>query len=416
MTRLCSFALPLVLAALAGCQKAPPKAKAKQDTGPIAVRVAPVVTRHMQRVVDSVGTLFPFDEVIVSAEIEGKVNKVNFDLGDTVRQGDVLLNISDEEQTYILQQNEAQLRQSLERLGLKAETERVQNLDQTPEVRRAAADLKEAEMRFKRIRELVDQKIGAQADLDAASTRFQAMTAALDVVRNQTRNLSQEVERFKAIVELQRKKLRDTTVRAPFAGSIKERTITTGAYVRPNAPLFTLVKTNPVRLRLDVPERLAPWTKVGQLADVSVEAFQDRKFRGKVWRISPTVEQSKRTFVVEVLIDNPDNALKPGSYARARLTTQKMDDVMVVPQRAVAYVLGSNKAFVVTERGSIEARDVKIGDRMDQQIEILEGLTDGEQVATTQLNRLDTGVKVSIATGADERKAPVEAAKPAKSE
>lgn len=416
MTRLFSFAALLALYALAGCQKAPPKAKAKQDSGPISVRVAPVVTRHLQRVVDSVGTLFPYDEVIVSAEIEGKVNKVNFDLGDMVRQGDVLLNISDEEQSYILQQNEAQLRQSLERLGLKAENERVKNLDDTPEVRRAAADLKEAEMRFKRIRELVDQRIGAQADLDAASTRYQAMNAALDASRNQTRNLIQEVERFKAIVELQRKKLRDTTVRAPFAGSIKERTITTGAYVRPNAPLFTLVKTNPVRLRLDVPERLAPWTKVGQVADVSVEAFQDRKFTGKVWRISPTVDQSKRTFVVEVLIDNPDNALKPGSYARARLTTQKMDDVMVVPQRAVAYVLGSNKAFVVTNRGSIEARDVKIGDRMDQQIEILEGLTEGEQVATTQLQRLDTGVKVAIATGTEERKAPAEAAKPAKSE
>ena len=382
-----------------GCHKTAP-AKAKQESsGPIPVRVAQVSIRQLQRVVDSVGTLFPYDEVIVSAEIEGKVTTVNFDLGDKVRQGDVMVNISDEEQRYILLQNEAQLRQSLERLGLKAENERVQNMDETPEMRRAAADLREAEMRYKRIRNLVDQKIGAQADLDAASTRFQAMTAALDVTRNQTRNLIQEVERFKAVVELQRKKLRDTTVRAPFAGSVKERQITPGAYVRPNAPLFVLVKTNPLRLRLEVPERLAPWTKLGQIAEVSVEAFQDRKFTGRVWRIAPTVEQSKRTFIVEVLIDNPDDTLKPGSYARARLTTRKVDEVMVVPQRAVNYVLGSNKAFVVTAGGTIDAREVKLGDRLDQQVEILEGLKDGEQVAITQLNRLDTGVKVSIATG-----------------
>jgi RND family efflux transporter MFP subunit len=390
--------LVTILLVAAGCHKAAP-VKAKQDSGPIPVRVANVTTRQIQRVVDSVGTLFPYDEVIVSAEIEGRVTKVNFDLGDMVRAGDVLVNISDEEQRYLLLQNEAQLRQSLERLGLKGENERVQNIDDTPEVRRAAADLKEAEMRYKRINNLVDQKIGAQADLDAASTRFQAMTAALDAMRNQTRNLVQEVERFKAIVELQRKKLRDTTVRAPFAGSIKERQIATGAYVRPNAPLFVLVKTNPLRLRLDVPERLAPWTKQGQIAEVSVEAFQDRKFTGRVWRIAPTVEQTKRTFIVEVLIDNPDNLLKPGSYARARLATQKNDEVMVVPQRAVTYVLGSNKAFVVTANGSIDAREVKLGDRMDQQVEILEGLKEGEKVALTQLNRLDTGVKVSIATG-----------------
>jgi RND family efflux transporter MFP subunit len=394
--RLCALASILLIAV--SCQK-PAAVKAKQDAGPIPVRVAPVMTRQIQRVVDSVGTLFPYDEVIVSADIEGRVLKVNYDLGDSVRAGDVLVNISDEEQRYILQQNEAQLRQSLERLGLKAENERVKNLDDTPEVRQAAADLREAEMRLKRIRSLVDQKIGAQADLDAATTRYASAMAGIDGVRNQTRNLIQEVERFKAVVELQRKKLRDTTVRAPFSGSVKERQITTGAYVRPNAPLFILVKNNPLRLRLEVPERLAPWTKQGQIAEVSVEAFQDRKFSGRVSRIAPTVEQTKRTFIVEVLIDNPDDTLKPGSYARARLATKKVDEVMVVPQRAVAYVLGSNKAFVVKPDGTIDAREVKIGDRLDQQIEILEGLKDGEQVALTQLNRLDTGVKVKIQTG-----------------
>ena len=403
MTASLARSLCIVLLAATACKKAAP-VQVKKESGPISVRVVPVVTRHLQRVVDSVGTIYPYDEVVVSAEIEGKVSKVNYDLGDLVRQGDVLVNISDEEQRYILQQNEAQLRQSLERLGLKGENEKVQDLDETPEVRRAAADLKEAEMRFKRIRNLVDQKIGAQADLDAASTRYQAMTAAIDGARNQTRNLIQEVERFKAVVELQRKKLRDTTVRAPFAGSVKERQITPGAYVRPNAPLFTLVKINPVRLRLEVPERLAPWTKVGQPADVSVEAFADRQFKGKVWRIAPTVDQTKRTFVVEVLIENPDFALKPGSYARARLVTQKFDDVVVVPQRAVAYILGSNKAFVVDADGKVDARDVKLGDRLDQQVEILEGLKDGERVAIGALARLDTGIKVTINTAPETKK------------
>ncbi len=388
----------VLLVFMVGCQKQI-LVKAKQDSGPIPVRVARVSTRQIQRVVDSVGTLFPLDEVIVSAEIEGKVTKVNFDLGDAVSQGDVLVNISDEEQRYLLLQNEAQLRQSIERLGLRDENERVQNLDETPEVRRAAADFREAEMRLKRIRNLVDQRIGAQADLDAASTRFQAMAAALDAARNQSRNLVQEVERYKAVVELQRKKLRDTTVRAPFAGSVKERQITPGAYVRPNAPLFTLVKTNRLRLRLEVPERLAPWINQGQIAEVSVEAFPDRKFTGRVWRIAPTVDQSKRTFVVEVLIENPGDLLKPGSYARARLATKKIDEVMVVSQRAVSYVLGSNKAFFVTPGGTIEAREVRVGDRMEQQVEILEGLKDGETVALSQLNRLDTGVHVSILTG-----------------
>ena len=125
--------------------------------------------------------------------------------------------------------------------------------------------------------------------------------------------------------------------------------------------------------------------------------------RGVQIRSEPQLEQSKRTFIVEVLIDNPDDLLKPGSYARARLATKKMDEVMVVPQRAVTYILGSNKAFVVTAAGAIDAREVKVGDRLEQQIEILEGLKDGEVVALTQLNRLDTGVKVTIATAPEGR-------------
>jgi len=398
------FGCLAVLVLLAACSRQPPPT-VKTDTGPVPVRAAQVVVRQLQRTVESVGTLFPYDEVIISAEIEGRVDQVSFDLGDSVRQGQILARISEEEQRYILLQNEAQLRQSLERLGLKNEKDRVTDINETPEVRRARADLLEAEQRYKRIRNLVDQKIGAQADLDQAAARFSAMQAALDSTSNQTRNLIQEVERFKALVELQRKKLRDTSVAAPFDASIKERQVTIGQYVRPNTPLFVLVKTNPVRLRLEVPERMAPWTAIGQTVELSVEAFQDRKFHGRVWRIAPTVEQTKRTFIVEALVDNPSGELKPGSYARARIMTQKVDQIKLVPARAVNYVLGSNKTYVIQD-GAVEAREVKIGDRFDQQIEILEGVKEGESVATTQLNRLDTGVKVRIVTGAEKGSEP----------
>ena len=165
---------------------------------------------------------------------------------------------------------------------------------------------------------LVNQGIGSKAELDQAQSRFKAQQAAYDATINQARNLLQDIERNKASLELQRKKLRDTTVYAPFAAAMKERQVTHGQYVRANTPLFTLVKTDPIRLRLEIPERMAPWIRTGQVADVNVEAFGDRKFQGKVWRISPTVDQSKRTFIVEALIDNPTGELKPGSTLELR--------------------------------------------------------------------------------------------------
>jgi RND family efflux transporter MFP subunit len=394
----------------AGCNRQKPQ-QTKKDSGPIDVQIAEVSTRHIQRVVESVGTLYPFDEVIVSAEVDGRADQVNFDLGDQVKPGDVLVHISEEEQRYVVAQNEAQLRQSLERLGLKNENDKVTNIEETPEVRRARADLLEAQQRHRRQRDLTDQGIGAQADFDQTVARLQAMQAAYDATLNQTRNLIQEVERFKAILEQQRKRLRDTSVRAPFAGAVKERQVTMGQYVRANTPLFALVKINPVRLRLEVPERMAPWVKESQNVDVWVEAFADHRFTGRVSRISPTVDQSKRTFIVEALIDNPEGALKPGSYARARLVTQKTDEVRLVPASAVNYVLGTNKTYLV-KGDTIEARDVKIGDRFEGEIEILEGLQGGEQVAASQLNRLDTGTKVRVRRNSERHANGVTSTKP----
>lgn len=389
--------LSLVLLSLLSlaCQKQAVEQK-KQESGPIMVRVAPVRAKVIQRTVDTIGTLFPYDEAIISAEIEGRVEQVDADLGDQVTAGQLLVRISDEEQKYIVAQNEAQLRQSLERLGLKGEKDRVKDVRETPDVRRARADLTEAEQRFIRTRELVDQGIGPKSDLDQTQARFQAAQASYDQTLNQTRNLIQEVERNKAVLELQRKKLRDTRVAAPFAAYVKDRQVTVGQYVRANTPLFTLVKIDPIRLRIEAPERLAPWIKVGQIAEVGVEAYEGRNFQGKVWRISPTVDQTKRTFVVEALIQNPRNELKPGSYARAHLATDKSETVKMVPAQAVSYVLGNNRAYVV-KNGAIEVRDVRIGDRFPQEIEILEGLEEGEQVAVSALDRLDSGVKVRIA-------------------
>jgi RND family efflux transporter MFP subunit len=392
LTALAVGALAGVL--LTGCNRRP-VVEAKKDNAPVQVRAAAVQSRQVQRVVESVGTLYPFDETIVAAEVEGRVLEVAVDLGDHISKGQPLVRISDEEQKYVVAQNEAQLRMALERLGLSSEQDRLQDVRETSDVRRAQADLTEAEQRYKRLRQLVDQGIGSQQELDQASQRYKAAQAAYDQSVNNVRNVMREVDRSRASLELQRKKLRDTTVYAPFAGRVKERQATPGAFVRLNTPLVTLVKVDPIRLRLEVPERFAPWVREGQVAQVNVEAFGDREFRGRIWRISPTVDQSKRTFIVEALIDNPAGDLKPGSYAKARVPTNKTESIRIVTARAVNYVLGSNKAYVINGN-TIDAREVKLGDRFGNDVEIVEGLEDGERVAVTQLNRLDTGTRVEV--------------------
>ena len=392
------IAILVVLAAICcapGCSSSNKKTQTKTEAGPVAVKVAPVVSRDVQRVVEGVGTLYPFDEAVISAEIDGRVDEVKIDLGDAISKGQVMVHISDEEQRYMLDQMEAQLRQSLERVGLKSENEKVKDIRDTPDARRTHADLIDAEQKYNRARNLVDSGVASRADLDQTEARYKAAQATYDSALISVRALIAEIERSKAQLNLQRKKLRDATVLAPFAGAVKERQVTIGQYVRANTPLLTLVKTDPLRLRVEVPERMAPWIRNGQMVDVSLEAYEGRVFRGEVWRISPMVDQAKRTFVVEARVENAKGELKPGSYARARVPTQKIERIRLVPSRAVQYIFGANKAYVVKNE-VVEARDLKLGDRFEQDVEVIEGLDDGEQVALSQLNKLDNGSKVRV--------------------
>src|SRR5207245_5056239 len=169
----------LSLCLLVGCAREP-AVQAKQDSGPISIKATPVMVKQLQRYVESVGTLFPFEEVTISSEIDGRVVEVGADLGDSVKKDQVLVRVSDEEQRYLLAQNEAQLRQSLERLGLKDEKDRVADIKATPDVRRAQADLTDAEQRYARARSLTEQSIGSRQEPDPAEAQYHAMQTTYD--------------------------------------------------------------------------------------------------------------------------------------------------------------------------------------------------------------------------------------------
>lgn len=366
-----------------------------KDGEPVAVKVARVNTEEIERRVEAVGTLLAFEETTISSEAEGRVTEVLADLGDRVKRGQTLATIHPEEQQYAVAQQEAQLSQALDRLGVKTETERIPDINTVPEVRKAAADLFEAEQRYNRTRDLVEQQIASRQDLDQAEARFKAARANYDFTVHQVQNLVSQVAQFRATVALARKRLRDTRVDAPYDGSVKERLVHPGQAVRPQTPLFVLVNADPLRLRAEVPEKMAPWVRVGNGVEVRVEAYLDRVFHGKVSRISPAVDEAKRTFAVEALIPNGAGLLRPGFYSRAMIQTQKRERVLSIPVSAVLYAYGTNKAFVV-DSGRAAARDLKLGERVGEKVEVVEGLHGDEQVVVSDLERLDHGTPLLV--------------------
>ena len=385
-----------VCALLAGCTRT----SRAQNTGStkgqtVQVKAVKVKRQEIERRVDTVGTLMADQEVVVSAEVEGRVTEVLVDLGDRVQKGQALLNILPEELQYSLQQQESQLRQVLDRLGLKSEGEKVTDINKVPEVAKARADLQEAEQRFARVKELVAQNIASRQDLDQAEARDTALRASVELARRQAETLISQVSQYKATVDLARKKLRDTSVRAPFSGAIRERQVQVGQYVRPQTPLFELVNVDPLRMRADVPEKMSSWVREGNVVEVRVEAHPDKVFTGKVTRISPAVDQQKRTFAIEAMIPNREGLLRPGFYSKAAIVTNRKEYVLLIPAKAILYAYGTNKAFVV-DGGKASARELRLGERLGETVEVVEGLKADEHIAVTELDRLDNGILVQI--------------------
>src|SRR5881396_3095992 len=382
---------------LASCTKTSGKAVDSASPRPISVRVLPVEQKQIRRNVESVGSLFPLDEVTVSSEVEGRVEQVVVDVGDHVSAGQTIVKVVPTELQLTLDQQRASLQQARARLGLSDKGEDFKDASGAAEVKKAAADLADAKQKYLRAKTLLEQGLLPKQSFDEADSRYNAARAAYDLSVQTVENLRAQLAQSRAATALAQKKVGDSIIRAPFAGQVKERMVTQGQYLKVQTPVMVIVNIDPMRVRLRVPEKMAAWVKNGQLVTVSVEAYPDRKFTGKVTRINPSVDQQTRAFEVEALIDNHEGLLKPGFFVKATIPSSFVVDSLVVPQDALLYVYGVYKVFVI-EGNTLKEREVKIGERSGDEVEIVEGLTRGERIAlSTKGQDLKEGAIVEVA-------------------
>ena len=174
----------------------------------------------------------------------------------------------------------------------------------------------------------------------------------------------------------------------------EKRLVNLGELVKAQMPVMAVVRLDPLKVVAEIPEKMAPWISTGQTVDLQVDAYQDRKFAGKVSRISPGVNAATRAFPFEALVANTDSLLKPGTFVKVKLTTNHVEQLLTLPYAALQYRYGVNRAYVVTG-DSIVGREVKVGDRLGDRIEILGGVEAGDVVALTDVDNLTDGMKVS---------------------
>jgi multidrug efflux pump subunit AcrA (membrane-fusion protein) len=386
--------------ALSACSKgSAAKAGGKSDAA-IAVRVEQVREESVRRTIEVVGTLAAEDQVTLSAEAEGRVSRIGADLGDRVLAGQVLLELDREKPQYNLEQQHAELARALARFGA-TDPANMPPIEKTPDVQKAQAELEQAQKAHERAKELNRRQLLATQALEDASATLQTKQASFDAALQNAKNLRADIDASQAALKMAERQVRDTSIRAPFDGYIEKRLVNLGEYVRVQTPVMAVVRVDPLKVTAEIPEKMAPWIQERQPVELLVDAYPERPFAGKVSRISPVVNTSTRAFPFEALVPNPGATLKPGTFARVRIVTAKVDQVLTLSFEALQYRYGVNRVFVV-DGDHLTMRELKVGERLGERIEVLDGVKPGETVATTAVDKLEDGLKVTVSANGSE--------------
>ena len=362
----------------------------------VGIETTTVQRMSVQREVDLSGTLLSPDQAKISSEVAGIIREVPVQLGTEVRSGDVLVRLEPRELQFALDRAESALRQVEAQLGIdRARDKQPPEDDQIASVRQAMANRDDARAAFERAQQLNGRGLLTRADRDTAETRLKVTEANYQAALDTVHSLKASLQDRRASFELAQKKLADAVIKAPVAGSVSERLVQPGEFIRENTPVATIVQMNPLKLKSAIQEKHASLIRPGQGVEFDVEAFLNRKFKGKIAYVSPAVDQATRTFAVEALVDNADRQLKPGFFAKGVVLTHVDDKVLAVQEDAVSTLAGVSTVYVI-EDGKARQQQVTLGARQNKLVEVTSGLKGDETLATSNLSQLATGVGVRV--------------------
>jgi HlyD family secretion protein len=382
--------------AASGCSKVDSAQARGRDDAAKPVKIETVSEQTVIRSIEVIGTLAAVDEVTVSSEADGIVSRILHDLGDRVHAGDILVELDREKAQYNLEQQRAALARTLAQYGA-PDPQHLPPSEKTPDVQKANADLAQAKQSYDRASQLFKRTLVPQQTLDDAATALQSKQASYDSSLQNAKNLQASIAAADAAMKLADRQLRDTYIRAPFDGYVQRRFVNLGQLVKGSGtpvPVMTVVRVDPLRVTGEIPEKMVPWIAVGQAVEIHVDAYPDKAIAGKMSRISPAVNSATRAFPFEALVPNDGALLKPGTFARLSVRTNKADRVLTLPYAALQYRYGVNRVFVLNG-DKLVAKELKVGERLGDRIEIVSGVAAGEPVAMTDVDKLVDGQKVS---------------------
>ena len=396
----------LLFAASCGGSKANVR-KDETSTQPTVVDVttAPAILRELPRFFEATGSLTGDEQTDVAPSVAGKVVFIGAEMGTYVRRGQTIVRLDDVDSKLRVQQAQAQveqakaaLRQAEEKVGLRPG--QAFDPNRVPEVSNARVALELAEKNLRRAEKLIESGDISRSLYDEQKAQRDQLKEQYEVMLSQARQNYAAVNTARANVanaesqlSLARRTLSYADVYSPIDGFVSERTADLGEYVSPTTKVATVVRINPLRVRIDIPEQAIPEVRVGQSVSITTSAWPDKNFSGRIARISPNVTPTSRTLTVEAEIENGSGVLKPGQFATVRILQARAEPALLVPARAVRTESGVSRIFVIKD-GHARERVVQLGQADGDLVEIKGGVAADEPVATSNVELLSDGMAV----------------------
>ncbi|HEY0427318.1 MAG TPA: efflux RND transporter periplasmic adaptor subunit [Pyrinomonadaceae bacterium] len=425
-----TFVAVLALSVCLACGKTQTQGNSRANTNQaedksetIAITVEKAVSRDIPAYIQSTGSLTANETSDVAPKVAGKVTNVSANVGQFITQGSVIAKLDERNARLELaqaqasvRQAEAAVRQAEARLGLAPNG--AFNATTIPEVRAAnanyeqtLAELRQAEANEKRYRDLVETGDVSMINYetfrttrDTARTRVSNAKQQLEAAINAAKQSNQAIKSAQAGVEsartqvsLAEQAITDTVIRAPLSGFISSRPVAVGEFVSSSTVVATILLTNPIKVQLQVAEADVPYISIGRGVSVEVDAYRDRKFGGSVTAINPALDPTSRSATVEAAIENNDNALRSGMFATARIVREGGSAGVFVPKAAIYndQTTQSYRVFVIQD-GIAKLRVVQLGTEENGTVQILNGVNADEIIATSSVDKLYEGAKVSF--------------------
>ena len=374
--------------------------------------MASVRLADLPRWLSTVGTSRSMNEASISPRSAGVVVDVPVDLGDLVREGDVLIQQDPEEMRLQTEQDRASLRADLAALGIDQLDAPSRPDEDAPAVQKARANLDNARQSWDRNQNLYRANLIAEQELQTSQQALLSAQAdyqgALDQVRTSWANVGVR----RSALRINQQRLANLTTRAPFDGYITAKNVNRGDYASPGGsgqePYIRLTQLDPIDVRLEIAQVYAEKLKIGQQVEVTADAFPGRTFKGRVVHVNPASSAQSRTIAVDARFANPHGLLRPGLFGAVQLRLGTRLQAPLVPEAALQKTIGAFQVFVVERHEgatTVRAVPVSTGERVGTWMEV-EGLKGGQQVAVNSLDRLFDGAHVTVRTVVHDPGAP----------